>query len=73
MAAFPDHPVPHDPRWKLYYKEEKDLLMRYFGDIMVMIFHIGSTAVEGLIAKPTVDIPVWKVTRERSVLGFPAA
>ena len=46
----------HNPDWKLYYNEEKDLLTRYFGKIMVRISHIGSTAVEGLIAKPTVDI-----------------
>ena len=46
----------HDPNWKLYYQEEKDLLTRCFGDIMVRISHIGSTAVEGLTAKPTVDI-----------------
>jgi len=31
-------------------------LTRYFGNIAVRISHIGSTAVEGLTAKPTVDI-----------------
>ncbi len=46
----------YDPEWKRYYDEEKELLTRYFGNIMVRISHIGSTAVEGLIAKPTVDI-----------------
>lgn len=46
----------HDPNWKRYYEEEKDLLTRNFGDMIVRISHIGSTAVEGLIAKPTVDI-----------------
>ena len=46
----------YNPDWKLYYNEEKDLLKRYFGDITVRISHIGSTAVEGLLAKPTVDI-----------------
>jgi len=45
-----------DPNWKLYYQEEKELLTRYFGNIVVRISHIGSTAVEGLTAKPTVDI-----------------
>ena len=46
----------YNPDWKLYYNEEKELLTRYFGNIMVRISHIGSTAVEGLTAKPTVDI-----------------
>ena len=46
----------YDPNWKLYYNEEKELLTRHFGNRAVRISHIGSTAVEGLTAKPTVDI-----------------
>ena len=46
----------HAPDWKQYYEEEKALLEKTFGRLLVRIEHIGSTAVEGLIAKPTVDI-----------------
>ncbi|MBP5300632.1 MAG: GrpB family protein [Victivallales bacterium] len=46
----------YNPDWKNYYEEEKALLEKSFGDLLVRIEHIGSTAVEGLIAKPTVDI-----------------
>ena len=46
----------HDPDWTKYYDEEKALLEKQFGSLMVRINHIGSTAVEGLLAKPTVDI-----------------
>ena len=46
----------YDPDWKNQYAEEKALLTRGFGDMLVRIHHIGSTAVEGLTAKPTVDI-----------------
>ena len=46
----------HNPDWKNYYEEEKALLDNSFGDLLVRIEHIGSTSVEGLIAKPTVDI-----------------
>ena len=46
----------HDPDWTNYYNEEKALLEKQFGSLPVRISHIGSTAVEGLIAKPTVDI-----------------
>ena len=46
----------HDPDWKKDYEEEKSLLEHSFGELLVRIEHIGSTAVEGLIAKPTVDI-----------------
>ena len=46
----------HDPDWANYYNEEKALLEKRFGSLPVRISHIGSTAGEGLIAKPTVDI-----------------
>lgn len=46
----------HDPNWKKYYREEQALLEKSFGRFLVRIEHIGSTAVEGLLAKPTVDI-----------------
>ena len=46
----------HNPDWNKYYEEEKTLLEKSFGNLLIRIEHIGSTAVEGLIAKPTVDI-----------------
>ena len=53
---FPIILTSHNPDWKNYYEEEKTLLEKAFGNLLVRIEHIGSTAVEGLIAKPTVDI-----------------
>ena len=53
---FPIILTEHDPAWKNFYDAEKELLSRYFGDLISRINHIGSTAVEGLFAKPTVDI-----------------
>lgn len=46
----------YNPDWEKYYEEEKTLLGKSFGNLLIRIEHIGSTAVEGLIAKPTVDI-----------------
>ena len=46
----------HNPDWKDFYETEKELLTGRFGSHLIRITHIGSTAVEGLIAKPTVDI-----------------
>ena len=46
----------YDPDWKKYYDEEKTLLAKSFGNLLIRIEHIGSTTVEGLLAKPTVDI-----------------
>jgi GrpB-like predicted nucleotidyltransferase (UPF0157 family) len=45
------------PAWREWYEEEKNNLIRLIGtDSIARISHIGSTAVPGLTAKPTVDI-----------------
>ena len=46
---------PYNPKWKEYYLQERDLLYHLFS-IELSIEHIGSTAVIGLSAKPTIDI-----------------
>lgn len=47
----------HNPEYVLWYEVECKALQNLFGDNTVKrISHIGSTAVPGLIAKPTVDI-----------------
>ena len=43
--------------WPAYYELEKDVLAYFLGsDSIFRISHIGSTAVPGLLSKPTVDI-----------------
>lgn len=47
----------HNPEYKNWYQEEKSKLKKSLAEAdIVRINHIGSTAVEGLLAKPTVDI-----------------
>lgn len=46
----------YNPEWPEWYAEEKANLERLLGDSVIRIQHIGSTAVPGLTAKPTVDI-----------------
>ena len=53
---FPIILAGHNPDWQSYYEVEKELLTGQFGTYLVRINHIGSTAVKGLLAKPTVDI-----------------
>ncbi len=53
---FPIILAEHNPDWQSYYEVEKELLTKQFGSHLVRISHIGSTAVKGLLAKPTVDI-----------------
>ncbi len=53
---FPIEIVEHDPQWPELYEAEARLLREQFGDLIVHIEHIGSTAVPGLAAKPTIDL-----------------
>ena len=46
----------HNPAWSAWYEREAAFLRSVFGGGALRIRHIGSTAVPGLIAKPTVDI-----------------
>lgn len=54
---FPIILCEHNPEYKEWYSREKEEIGKIVGVSKIdRINHIGSTAVEGLIAKPTVDI-----------------
>lgn len=42
--------------WKKSYMEEEKLLKEILNDYIIEIHHVGSTSIEGLMAKPVVDI-----------------
>lgn len=48
--------VSYDPQWKALYQLEKERIEAVLGPELVEIHHIGSTSVEGLRAKPVIDI-----------------
>jgi GrpB-like predicted nucleotidyltransferase (UPF0157 family) len=48
--------VDYDPRWIEAFEMESAMLTRIFGQRLVDIQHIGSTAVPNLAAKPIIDI-----------------
>lgn len=50
--------VPYDKAWKTAFEEIKEELEQAIGDLIVGIEHVGSTSVEGLSAKPCIDIDV---------------
>lgn len=50
--------VPYDESWKLAFEEIKEELESAIGDLVIGIEHVGSTSVEGLSAKPCIDIDV---------------
>jgi GrpB-like predicted nucleotidyltransferase (UPF0157 family) len=58
-ALFPIILSEHNHDWKVIYLNEKSMLEQSIGpQNVVRINHYGSTAVPGLIAKPTIDILV---------------
>ncbi|HBY96185.1 MAG TPA: hypothetical protein DEP84_19900 [Chloroflexi bacterium] len=48
--------VPYDLSWVNAFQHEAERLAAIFGDELLSIHHIGSTAVPGLSAKPVIDI-----------------
>lgn len=48
----------YNPYWKIIFEEEKKILSELLKEFNPEIEHIGSTAVEGLGAKPIVDIQI---------------
>lgn len=48
--------IPYDLNWPKQFEAEAELLRQALGNNCVAIHHIGSTAVPGLAAKPTIDI-----------------
>jgi len=50
--------VPYDKKWPELYEAEKTLLTGIFSDLIIDIRHIGSTSIEGMWAKPVIDIMI---------------
>lgn len=48
--------VEYDSNWKMLFDNEKNEIENILGSKLKAIYHIGSTAVEGLKAKPIIDI-----------------
>jgi len=57
--------LPYDSIWPHLYLEEKKKTEAIFGNQLVSIHHIGSTAVPGLAAKPILDIMIVVAEIER--------
>ena len=50
--------LPYDPAWKTAFEDIKKELEVPLGDSILGIEHVGSTSVEGLAAKPCIDLDV---------------
>lgn len=57
--------VDYDPRWPAAYAAEEERILAAMGDRVMAIEHYGSTSIQGLRAKPIIDILVLASARRR--------
>ena len=46
----------YNPQWKDDFVEVKNMIKSYIGHLIVDVQHVGSTSVDGLAAKPIIDL-----------------
>lgn len=54
--AFPVELSPYDNEWPKMFEAEKERIVKTLGSDLIRIEHFGSTSVQGIIAKNTIDI-----------------
>jgi GrpB-like predicted nucleotidyltransferase (UPF0157 family) len=64
--------VSHSPDWSLQFKDHAERIKSALGEVALQIEHIGSTSVEGLAAKPIIDILVVVADPSQEELYVPA-
>jgi GrpB-like predicted nucleotidyltransferase (UPF0157 family) len=50
--------LPYNPAWKYWFNELKAAIWPIISDIALDMIHVGSTSIEGMSAKPIIDIDV---------------
>ncbi|WP_379134069.1 GrpB family protein [Paenibacillus sp. sgz500958] len=50
--------VSYNPHWKTDFNKIKEMINSYINDLIISIEHVGSTSIEGLSAKPIIDLDV---------------
>jgi GrpB-like predicted nucleotidyltransferase (UPF0157 family) len=50
------HLVPYDPSWPSQFSRQEVRVRHALGDKVLMLEHVGSTSIEGLSAKPIIDM-----------------
>lgn len=48
--------LPHDPEWRTFFENEKATLVSVLSGIPIQVYHIGSTSIPDILAKPIIDI-----------------
>ena len=50
--------VPYNSEWVFWFKEIRDQIWPQIADLVLDIVHVGSTSIEGMSAKPIIDIDI---------------
>ena len=50
--------VPYNPEWKQWFKELREPIWALIHGYAVDVVHVGSTSIEGMSAKPIIDIDI---------------
>ena len=50
--------LPYSKQWKTAFEDIKKEISSALGELCIAIEHVGSTSVEGMSAKPCIDIDV---------------
>ena len=50
--------LPYDPKWRSDFEAIREEIERAVGDLILGVEHVGSTSVEGMAAKPCIDLDV---------------
>jgi GrpB-like predicted nucleotidyltransferase (UPF0157 family) len=50
--------VPHDPSWRSLFQTEATRVSVGLGENVIAVYHIGSTSIPGIYAKPVIDMLV---------------
>lgn len=51
-----DFVVPHDPSWRRAFEVEASAISKALGEDAILLHHIGSTSIDGILAKPIIDL-----------------
>lgn len=62
--------VPYDPVWAQEFQLERERIQTALGRKDMELYHIGSTAVPGMVARPVIDILAQVKHREKAVLAL---
>ncbi len=50
--------VEYNPEWPSWFADKKQRIIGALGDLVLEIYHVGSTSIPGMIAKPQIDVLV---------------